>query len=370
MAVGGADNRPSEGGLPSDIEAISERWDGMTWTGTAGSSSAGSSPALYAVSCTSPSFCVAVGSTVAEAAGGFWGGGWSDSNPGKALVEQWNGVTWTVQPTPAGTEAHTELSGVSCSSDTSCVAVGARGVGRSRQYGLAETWNGTSWNETRASSPGKYATWLTAISCVTASWCTAVGGVANHYIDGPPSSGIPFAQPIAERWNGSRWVASGLLGSTVKIGLANDVIRSAGAATGVSCTSSSSCIATGYFQESQSDASPLAYALRWNGRSWTKAGAGLSRFARLTGVSCSSSFECDAVGTSYRGPEATTPSSPLVAVWDGSRWSSAPLPSTQALDGGSQSGFAGVSCVPLGGCAAVGAQLRGDYEASLVEGNL
>jgi hypothetical protein len=42
---------------------------------------------------------------------------------------------------------------------------------------------------------GKYGTWLTAISCVAADWCTAVGGVANAYYDGPPGSGIPAVQP-------------------------------------------------------------------------------------------------------------------------------------------------------------------------------
>src|ERR1700677_875509 len=195
MAVGAADNQPAEGGALTDIEPFAERWTGMAWTAAAASGSPGARPALYAISCTSPSFCIAVGSTVAASADGFAGGGWQSS---KALVEAWNGATWTVEATPAGAVAPTELSGVSCTSSTSCVAVGARGVGRSRQYALVETWNGTSWSEHAASSPGKYATWLKAISCVAASWCAAVGGVANAYIDGPPGSGIPFDQPVAE----------------------------------------------------------------------------------------------------------------------------------------------------------------------------
>jgi hypothetical protein len=50
---------------------------------------------------------------------------------------------------------------VSCTSSTSCIAVGARGVGRYRQDALVETWNGTSWRESAASSPG-----TGGVSCV------------------------------------------------------------------------------------------------------------------------------------------------------------------------------------------------------------
>ena len=365
MAVGAADNQSVEEGALTDVESFAERWTGIAWTATAPSGSPGASPTLYAISCTSPSFCIAVGSTVAASADGFAGGGWQSS---KALVEAWNGTTWAVEATPAGAVAPAELSGVSCTSSTSCVAVGARGVGRYRQYALVETWNGTSWSERAASSPGKYATWLTAISCVAASWCTAVGGVANAYIDGPPGSGIPFAQPVAESWNGSRWVTSTLPEGPIEVGSKREL---AGTATGVSCTSRSFCLASGYFQETQSAASPDAFALQWNGRSWTNAVAGLSRFARIGGVSCQSNSECVAAGTVYGGPEATSRSKPLVADWNRGRWSSVSLPLTTAASGGRWSGgLFGVSCVLSAGCTAVGDQPSGLYEAPLAQSDL
>ncbi len=365
MAVGAAENQPVAGGALTDSESFAERWTGITWTAAAASGSPGASPALYAISCTSPSFCIAVGSTVAASADGFAGGDWQSS---KAVVEAWNGTTWAVEATPAGAVAPTELSGVSCTSSTSCVAVGARGVGRYRQYALVETWNGTSWSERAASSPGKYATWLTAISCVAASWCTAVGGVANAYIDGPPGSGIPFAQPVAEHWTGSRWITSTLPGVPIEDGSKRE---QAGTATGVSCTSPSFCLASGYFQETQSAESPHAFAGQWNGRSWTNAVAGLSRFARIGGVSCQSSSECVAAGTAYGGPEATSRSKPLVADWNRGRWSSVSLPLTTAASGSPWSGgLVGVSCVLSAGCTAVGDQPSGIYEAPLAQSDL
>jgi hypothetical protein len=366
MAVGAAENRLAEGGAQTDIEPLAERWTGIAWTAAAASGSPGASPALYAISCTSPSFCVAVGSTVASSAGGFAAGGWQSSSPGEALVEAWNGSTWTVQATPAGALAHTELSGVSCTSSTSCVAVGSRGVGRYRQYALVETWNGTSWSERAASSPGKYATWLTAISCVAGNWCTAVGAVANTYIDGPPGTGIPFAQPLAESWNGSRWVKSPLPGVPIETATGSKHEQSsAGTATGVSCKSRSFCLASGYFQETQGAGSPEAFAGRWNGRSWTNAVSGLSRFGRIDGVSCQSSSACVAAGTAWAGPDATSRSKPLVADWNHSRWSSVSLPPTPAA-----SGLAGVSCVPSAGCTAVGEQPSGIYQVPLAQSDL
>jgi hypothetical protein len=233
---------------------------------------------------------------------------------------------------------------------------------------LVETWNGTSWSERAAFSPGKYATWLTAISCVAASWCTAVGGVANAYIDGPPGSGIPFAQPVAEHWTGGRWITSTLPGVPIEDGSKR---KQAGTATGVSCTSPSFCLASGYFQETQSAESPHAFAGQWNGRSWTNAVSGLSRFARIGGVSCQSSSECVAAGTAYGGPEATGRSKPLVADWNRGRWSGVSLPLTPAASGGRWSGgLVGVSCVPSAGCTAVGGQPSGIYEAPLAQSDL
>src|SRR5438128_2358635 len=87
---------------------------------------------LSADACTSPAFCVAVGSY---------------RKPGTqvTLAEAWNGTAWTTQttPNPAGATA-SQLSGVSCSSATACTAVGYYSD-RSGTHTLAEACNGTAW---------------------------------------------------------------------------------------------------------------------------------------------------------------------------------------------------------------------------------
>ena len=85
---------------------------------------------LASVSCSSASWCMAVGS-------------WSPSQqgPSRTLAEAWNGTSWQllITPDPAGTAA-SSLTSVSCTSAARCMAVGDHGTGT-----FAETWNGTSW---------------------------------------------------------------------------------------------------------------------------------------------------------------------------------------------------------------------------------
>jgi hypothetical protein len=65
---------------------------------------------LSAVSCFSTDGCVAVGDDAGH-------------NPETALVESWNGMNWSVVPSPK--PVHRALYGVSCTSAAACVAVGA-----------------------------------------------------------------------------------------------------------------------------------------------------------------------------------------------------------------------------------------------------
>ena len=63
-----------------------------------------------------------------------------------ALAESRNGTMWTVQPTPSPAGAtFSYLSGVSCTSASACTAVGYFGNSAGNILNLAEGWNGTRW---------------------------------------------------------------------------------------------------------------------------------------------------------------------------------------------------------------------------------
>ena len=92
---------------------------------------------LLSVSCTKASLCIAVGDQPSGAG----------TAP---LAERWNGSNWTIQSTPAPAGAtFSELTAVSCISPTRCLAVGdtqsgGKGSG-GKQVPLAGLWNGSSW---------------------------------------------------------------------------------------------------------------------------------------------------------------------------------------------------------------------------------
>src|SRR5947209_6843814 len=106
---------------------------------------------LLSVSCTSPSFCVAVGNAY--------------TNPGfQTIVEKWDGSSWSTMTTPSSS-SQDELFGVSCTSESFCIAVGHHGGDE-----LAEKWDGSSWS-TLAPTDSTAPVGLRSVSCTSASFC-------------------------------------------------------------------------------------------------------------------------------------------------------------------------------------------------------
>src|SRR5437764_3761873 len=197
---------------------------------------------------------------------------------GSSQAEAWNGTTWTLEPVPIPAGAGgIELTGVACTSVDACTAVGysARPFNTST---LVEAWNGTSWSIQSSPNPGGPGNdaELTGVSCTSASSCVAVG--FYH-----PAVG-PATDALAEVWDGS----------SCKI---RQAVTPSGATyvalDGVSCTSTSNCIAVG-----SQDGSTLAE--RWDGKSWsmqsTASAPGIGNDGTLSSVDCTSANNCMAVG--------------------------------------------------------------------------
>src|ERR1035437_7660215 len=188
---------------------MAESLDGTTWTAQTPPSPAGAwATDLSSVSCTSASNCIAVG-YAETATGGFL------STVG--LAEVWNGADWTIQTTPAAVSI---LSGVSCVSASACIAVGYSGSGGQ----AAELWNGADW--TIQTMPNPSGAPLNSVACRTADRCTAVG----HY-----SLGGGAEATLAEAWNGHRWT----------IQPTPLLTAGGGDLVGVSCTAATACTTIG-----------------------------------------------------------------------------------------------------------------------------
>lgn len=330
---------------------------GCTWIVTAGAAQAGQAstapgsawkveptpnPAgatineLSAVSCTSGRACTAVGSRAA-----------SLSSPSFTLAERWNGTRWRIQHAivPHGAASGT-LFAVSCASATACTAVGsASGKAAGLSVNLAEAWNGTSWRVQAIADPsGSTGGSLHGVSCTSRSACTAVGYYNN-------AAGRELA--VAERWNGTRWRIQA-------------VPRPAKSTwfSGVSCSAAHACTAVGYQNNGTGDAQPFAEA--WNGTTWRIQAVPLPRGAPgaiLTAVSCTSPGACTATGSNF-----STAGQTLAERWNGTRWRVQPTPNP-ANSGTSREEVElnAVSCTSATACTASGEYAPGGQAAYFIE---
>jgi hypothetical protein len=305
------------------IVLLAERWTGENWTVQAAPAPAGASGSqLTGVSCLSAGACTAAG-YYTNSAGVI-----------VPLVETWNGTSWAIQavPAPAGASASGFLA-VSCTSASACTAVGddTNPVGASLP--LAERWNGTTWSVQATPNPaGADATGLFAVSCASATACTATGSTAG-------SSGTP--SPLAEAWHGTTWKVQA---TALPAGAGG------GQLTGVSCTSAQACTATGYASDNEGGFAALAE--RWNGTAWgiqatpNPAGAGQSA---LSAVSCTSPTACTAAGAYIDKTGMPT----LAEAWNGTAWSIQNTPNPPDTRGNQ---FDAIACTSPARCTAVGQQ--------------
>ena len=302
-------------------------WDGLRWrTMTVPSARA----SLAGISCPAPAHCMAVGNTLPR------------SGPTSALTEMWNGRTWSVLSMPAVPGAvSAELSAVSCSAATRCIAVGSyvSSSPGNPVLTLAEAWDGTSWQVTATPSPGSATGTLTGISCTSASSCIAVGSDSTVY---------PVAALI-ERWDGTSWnVLAAALPARARFS----------SLTGVSCSGAASCMAVGRYTAANGAGRVLTE--RWDGTAWRLVAApgpfnGGNELAR---VSCPGADGCMAVGGGGIQGFATQDS--LAEQWDGRSW--------QVRRSGQVDALAGVSCPAPARCMAAGGYIsRSDRGVTLAE---
>ena len=255
------------------------------------------------------------------------GGLGGPAHPAGALVD-----SAVIMPTPLpGPETSHELYGVSCSSETHCMAVGLTRPGSVNQP-LSLSWDGTEWVEVPipAIDPESL-TELRAVSCVSESFCAAAG-----YVEGASP------RPVVLIWDGSAWTPAVIPAFS---GMA--FLRS------VSCTSETSCTAVGNY----TDGHFRTLALAWDGASWSvqpTPDANPADFNVLMSVSCISSTWCLAAGYHQNDPG----NQPMSLLWDGSTWS---LLSTPWPLSGATNLFHSVSCSSEIFCVGVGTAFGGAW---------
>ena len=314
-------------GIPT--QSLVEAWNGSTWSITPSPNvSIPTHNALYGVSCTSATFCMAAGSYL-------------DGSSTQTLVEAWNGSTWSITASPnASTNRDNQLTGISCASPTACVAVGDYSNGSHGQT-LVETWDGSAWS--LASSPNTSPmqnNQLSGVTCTSPTACVAVGSYFNG----------TNGQTLVETWNGSTW---SITTSPNTSSSQNNQLAS------ISCTSPTACVAVGsYFNGTNSQ----TLVETWNGSTWsiaTSPNTSPLQNNQLASISCTSPTACVAVGDYSNGTTSQT----LIEIWNGTTWSISASPNTSSTQ---DNVLAGVSCTSLTACAGVGHYFNGTDDQTLV----
>jgi hypothetical protein len=174
---------------------------------------------------------------------------------GSAQFGRWNGRSWS-GPTPSF-----GVSALSCVSRNVCAAVSG-GCGPS-----AGLWTHGRWSHDLAVPCTNHSqhprSELAAVSCSSASACTAVGTTVYG-------------------WNGQRWT------------LEPNALRRGESLHGVSCVSRTACIGVGARRTGNTT---LALVKRWNGSRWSTVYISKLSGSQLNSVSCTSATVCRAVGS-------------------------------------------------------------------------
>jgi hypothetical protein len=286
---------------------LAARWNGTEWKTQVPAAEVPGPSSLASVSCTSASFCMAVGYRTI----GF---------NKYLLAERWDGTAWKTVELGIST-TFGAFTTVSCASSTQCMATG----------GTPMLWNGTEWKPQYL--PASAVEVVTDVSCPTTSFCMAVGKA---------SSGSMYTYT----WNGSKWTQQVASGASSWL-------------EGVSCSSASACSAVGYTYTSTA---LVPKAGRWNGTAWSfESLPSTKEFSWFNGVSCPKATVCYATGIYYEGVSTVRT---LVERWNGISWEvqSSPNPA-----GSTESALFDVSCISASVCGSVGSAKIGGVTKMLAE---
>jgi hypothetical protein len=295
---------------------------------------------VFDASCIQPGLCLAVGGNVTADAG--WG---------TPFAAKWTGTgTWGTSGVhlPSGASGGL-LTSTSCTA-TGCVTVGYYRRG-STTYALSNVRTTGGWQLGPQPQPvsGASTVILESVSCVTEQHCVAAG----YY---SPASNPNVQEAIAEVWNGSVWRLSVM------------PPRSFSNLDTVSCPTTAYCLLGGYYFSAQGG---VVLAERFDGAHWgavtVAAPSPASGYVDdISGVSCSSTTSCVAVGLIGKIVSSTSVSSTgFTEVLSGGAWH---IEKVSWPGGGAQSALFAVSCVSPAFCVAAGGV--GPFATTMTDGRL
>jgi hypothetical protein len=290
-------------------------FDGSRWHSIASPTSISALADLQAIDCVAVGHCLAVGSD-------------QKSEILHSVALELNRGSWHELSTPRFSGNNYSLSGISCPTERECVAVGSRSSG-SLTGSVFELWNGSRFSA--MSGPPEMATTnnistiddLASVSCHTLHDCIAVSAGGGVYL-----------------FDGKAWI---LVSSYNGFGTSGNLF-------GVSCPSSTWCLAVGREVGEPHEAAAVSLLETYDGKNWRDLTPPRNDYAAsgLEAVDCAAASRCAAIGT-YE--TATNGLGTLLETWNGHAWLVRLLP----IDGRSSGrGLDAIACPTTTHCIAVG----------------
>ncbi|MEO8284999.1 MAG: S-layer homology domain-containing protein [Chloroflexota bacterium] len=305
------------------VQTLTIHWDGVAWSVVPSPNAGTHDNALYGVAAVSSTDIWAVGRYSSDSTGNY-----------QTLVEHWNGNAWNVVSSPNMGPTNNFLYGVAAVSASDVWAVGIYSNETNATQTLTEHWNGSAWSIVPSPSPGA-TNFLNGVTAVSASDVWAVG-----------FTGTDANQTLVLHWNGNAWsVATSPSPGTYRNFL-----------YGVAAVSANDVWAVGY---ASSDVSSQTLIEHWNGTAWSVVTSPApGRDNQLNAVAAFAASDVWAVG----GYIDTSGNHTLVEHWNGTAWSVVSNPSPSSL-----STLYGVAAVSANDVWAVGDYDNGFVAQTLVE---
>jgi hypothetical protein len=325
----------------SDVtQALIEHWNGSSWNAFPAPDLGKDSGQLNGVAAVTASDAWAVGIATTN-------GGANTPTIQHALVEHWDGKTWSIATTLAPASAganNSQLNAVAALSNSDVWVAGAY-YGQSPEQALIEHWNGQSWTVVPGDVSGAPFSIFSGLAAVAANDIWGVGTGAHTGVQG---CGIAQGATM-QHWNGARWSAVPFPNP------APDKDAWSFTFASVAASSSHDVWAVGgyraYATEHSAGFNPVIE--HWDGARWSiVSGPSLPTAQGLEGVAATASGTVWAVGqlASVGGPGAT-----LVEQWSGGAWSTVASPSPGTVS----NELHGVSAVSKNDVWAVGRSANG-----------
>jgi hypothetical protein len=292
---------------------LAEHWDGVRW-------SIVPTPAISAPT-------VQLNSIAAVNSGNVWAAGYSD-NPnclcGQTIVEHWNGSRWTRLTTPNPGVAD-YLTGIAATSATDVWVVGYEWISNFVEFPLLLHYDGRTWRifNTSRLQFGQ----LSSVFARSTNDVWAVGWTGQ----------TPKVKALALHWNGRFWKRAAFPTESGGWIVLKNVFGVAG----------NDVWAVGSYQFSDINGLSLrARSYHWNGSVWSPVTVGLSGYSYLDSITAKATDDVWAVGEGIVFPSLNELQ--VTFHWNGSVWSNVSNPNQGVLYGVSASSSSDVWAVGAG----------------------